>query len=100
MAFMEPGVAVREYPEYNLGMIRVFCSTLFVVISGSRSGPREGMMNILREEVIASFKDAARNLTGAQRRAFEAQVTLDYLDGSVWKVERMFGWLTTPWRSG
>jgi len=49
-------------------------------------------MNVLTEEVIASFKDAARKLTGAKRRAFEAQVTLDYLGGSVWKAERVFGW--------
>src|SRR3954451_6283624 len=50
------------------------------------------MMNVLTEEVIASFKDAARKLTGAKRRAFQAQVTLDYLDGSVWKAQRVFGW--------
>ena len=30
-------------------------------------------------------------LTGPQRRAFQAQATLDYLDGSVWKAERVFG---------
>jgi hypothetical protein len=50
------------------------------------------MMNVLTEEVIASFKDAARKLTGAKRRAFQAQVTLDYLGGNVWKAERVFGW--------
>ena len=49
-------------------------------------------MNVLTEEVIASFKDAARKLTGAKRRAFQAQVTLDYLERSVWKAERVFGW--------
>ena len=49
-------------------------------------------MNVLTEEVIASFKDAARKLTGPKRRAFQAQVTLDYLDGNVWKAERVFGW--------
>ena len=37
-------------------------------------------MNVLTEEVIASFKEAARKLTGARRRAFQAQVTLDYMD--------------------
>jgi hypothetical protein len=50
------------------------------------------MMNVLTAAVIASFKDAARKLTGAKRRAFQAQVTLDYLEGSVWKAERVFGW--------
>ena len=49
-------------------------------------------MNVLTAAVIASFKDAARKLTGAKRRAFQAQVTLDYLEGSVWKAERVFGW--------
>ena len=54
-------------------------------------------MNVLTEEVIASFKDAAQKLTGAKRRAFEAQVTLDYLGGSVWKAERVFR-LVSPYR--
>jgi Rhodopirellula transposase DDE domain len=49
-------------------------------------------MTVLTKEVIASFKDAARKLTGPKRRAFQAQVTLDYLDGSAWKAERVFGW--------
>jgi Rhodopirellula transposase DDE domain len=50
------------------------------------------MMKVLTQEVIASFKDAARKLTGPKRRAFEAQVTLDYLDGNIWKAETVFGW--------
>jgi len=49
-------------------------------------------MEILTDEVIASFQDAARKLTGPKRRAFEAQVTLDYLDGNIWKAEKVFGW--------
>ena len=49
-------------------------------------------MEVLTKEVIASFKDAARKLTGPKRRAFEAQVTLDYLDGNIWKAETVFGW--------
>src|SRR3954451_19480413 len=53
---------------------------------------RGGMMEILTKEVIASFKDAARKLTGDKRRAFQAQVTLDYLGGNAWKAERVFGW--------
>jgi hypothetical protein len=50
------------------------------------------MMEVLTDEVIASFQDAARKLTGPKRRAFEAQVTLDYLDGNIWKAEKVFGW--------
>ena len=30
------------------------------------------MMKVLTDEVIASFKDAARKLTGPKRRAFQA----------------------------
>ena len=50
------------------------------------------MMEVLTDEVIASFQDAARKLTGPKRRAFEAQVTRDYLDGNIWKAEKVFGW--------
>jgi hypothetical protein len=37
-------------------------------------------------------KDGARKLTGAKRRAFQAQVTLDHLDGNVRQAESVFGW--------
>src|SRR4051812_16903849 len=50
------------------------------------------MMEDLTKEVIASFKDAARKLTGPKRRAFEARVALDYFDGNIWKAEAVFGW--------
>ena len=49
-------------------------------------------MNTLTEQQIATIKDAAGKLTGAKRRAFQAQVTLDYLDGSARRAERLFGW--------
>jgi len=49
-------------------------------------------MNVLTEPQIATIKDAARKLTGAKRRAFQAQVTGDYLDGSARRAERVFGW--------
>ena len=39
-------------------------------------------MNELADQHIATLKDAASKLTGAKRRAFQAQVALDYLDGS------------------
>ena len=48
-------------------------------------------MKVLTDEVIASFKDAARTLTGPKRRAFQAQVTLDYL------IERCWGILENHW---
>src|SRR5947209_14081128 len=83
---------LRQFPEITLVGIRVFCSDCFPVTSDRRAIAREGMMEVLTEKVIASFKDAARKLTGPKRRAFEAQVTLDYLDGNIWKAEKVFGW--------
>ena len=41
---------------------------------------------------MATIKDAAKKLTGAKRRAFQAQVVLDYLDGSARRAETVFGW--------
>lgn len=46
----------------------------------------------LTDSVKATFKDAARKLTGAQKRAFTAQVALDYFEGSARKTERALGW--------
>ncbi len=59
---------LRDIRENSLGMSRVFCSTPFLVVSDSRAGRREAKMVVLTEEVIASFKDAARKLTGPKRR--------------------------------
>jgi hypothetical protein len=50
------------------------------------------MMNELQAPHIATIKAAARKLTGAKRRAFQAQVVLDYLDGSARRAEALFGW--------
>lgn len=46
----------------------------------------------LSEKHITTIKDAARRLTGGDRRAFQAQVALDYLNGSVRQAETIFGW--------
>lgn len=45
----------------------------------------------LTEQVVATIKDAASKLTGPKRRAFQAQVALDYLEGSARRAERVFG---------
>ncbi|MEL6263637.1 MAG: hypothetical protein AAFR12_21545, partial [Cyanobacteria bacterium J06626_6] len=47
---------------------------------------------MLSEQVKTTFKDAARKLTGAKKRAFTAQVALDYFDGSARRTERALGW--------
>lgn len=49
-------------------------------------------MSELTEQQIATIKDAAEKLTGAKKRAFEAQVTLDYLGESARRSETVFGW--------
>ncbi|MEM9766693.1 MAG: hypothetical protein AAF892_02270 [Cyanobacteria bacterium P01_D01_bin.71] len=46
----------------------------------------------LSDSVKATFKDAARKLTGAKKRAFTAPVALDYFEGSARKTERALGW--------
>ncbi|MEL6940031.1 MAG: hypothetical protein AAFO84_12640 [Cyanobacteria bacterium J06598_1] len=47
---------------------------------------------MLTDQVKATFKDAARKLTGGKKRAFTAQVALDYFEGSARKTERALGW--------
>ncbi len=49
-------------------------------------------MSELTDQQMATIKDAAKKLTGAKRRAFQAQVVLDYLDGSARRAETVFGW--------
>jgi Rhodopirellula transposase DDE domain len=46
----------------------------------------------LSEQHIATFKDAAKKLTSTKRRAFQAQVAIDYLDSSPRLAEKIFGW--------
>jgi hypothetical protein len=49
-------------------------------------------MNRLPDQQVATLKDAAGKLTGAKRRAFQAQVTLDYLEGNARRAESVLGW--------
>jgi len=49
-------------------------------------------MHRLPDQQVATLKDAAGKLTGAKRRAFQAQVTLDYLEGNARRAETVFGW--------
>ncbi len=47
-------------------------------------------MNELTEATVVTMKDAAKKMTGANRRAFEAQVVLDYLGGDARLAETVF----------
>ncbi len=49
-------------------------------------------MEQLTPKMIATIRKAAHELTGAKRRAFEAQIALDYLGGDPRLTETVFGW--------
>jgi len=44
------------------------------------------------EKIKNTLQDAAKKLTGVAKRAFVAQVTIDYFAGSSRKAERQMGW--------
>ena len=49
-------------------------------------------MPTLSEQHLATIKDAAKRLTGSARRAFQAQVCIDYFNSSPRKTESVLGW--------
>jgi hypothetical protein len=58
------------------------------------------MISKLEEAFIHTIRSAARKLTGAARRAFQAEVTRDYCKGSPRIAERTFGWSRTTVQKG
>src|SRR5262245_55034756 len=46
----------------------------------------------LTEAMISTLREAAHLLQSHKRRQFQAQVALDYFDGSPRRVERVLGW--------
>ena len=57
-------------------------------------------MNTLTAQSLSTIKVAAKKLSGSKRRAFQAQVTKDYLGGSGRRAERVFGWSRTTVEKG
>jgi len=49
-------------------------------------------MIFLSQQHIATIKDASNKLTDSKRRAFQAQVTIDYLNARPRSAESLFGW--------
>ncbi len=49
-------------------------------------------MKALDKKFIQLCKETSSRLTGSDRRAFQARVTTDYLDGSARRAESLFGW--------
>jgi hypothetical protein len=58
------------------------------------------MVNQLTVQSLSTIKLAAKKLSGSKRRAFQAQVTKDYLGGSGRRAERVFGWSRTTVEKG
>jgi hypothetical protein len=50
------------------------------------------MVTELTEKIKSSMKDAAKKLTGFKKRAFMAQVTIDYFNSSPRRAETELGW--------
>ena len=49
-------------------------------------------MTTLSKQNIATLKNAAKHLTGAKRRRFEAEVTIDYFESKAYLAEQALGW--------
>ena len=49
-------------------------------------------VSILNESHIADLRLAARKLSGAKRRAFQAEMTIKYFNGSARLAESRTGW--------
>ena len=49
-------------------------------------------MPMLSKQHITTIRDASEKLAGSKRRAFQAQVTIDYLKSKPRLAERTFGW--------
>ena len=49
-------------------------------------------MPMLSKQHIATIRDTSEKLAGSKRRAFQAQVTIDYLKSKPRLAERTFGW--------
>ena len=54
--------------------------------------PLSTMVTELTEKIKSSLKDAAKKLTGFKKRAFMAQVAIDYFNSSPRRAETELGW--------
>jgi hypothetical protein len=56
-----------------------------------QSSPRRFSQQVSSQQ-IADLRLAAAQMTGAKRRAFQAEMTVQYCAGNTRQAERMFGW--------
>jgi hypothetical protein len=54
--------------------------------------PLSTMVTELTEKIKSGLKDAAKKLTGFKKRAFMAQVTIDYFNSSPRRAQTELGW--------
>ncbi|CAK0767866.1 transposase [Gammaproteobacteria bacterium] len=54
--------------------------------------PIQPIQSILTTEQINDLRSDAKNMYGAERRSFQADITLKYCHGSARKAEKIFGW--------
>jgi len=47
---------------------------------------------LLTNEQIDNLRSTAKNMYGAHRRSFQAEMTVEYCHGSARKAEKIFGW--------
>jgi transposase len=57
-----------------------------------QKGKHDMKVRELSEEVKEILKNAAHKMTGATRRAYLAEVTVELCDGNARQAERIFGW--------
>ena len=49
-------------------------------------------MKILSEQYIITIQKTAEQLTASNKRAFQVQITIDYLESQPHLAEKIFGW--------
>ena len=49
-------------------------------------------MKILDEKLIQIYKETSTTLAGSDRRAFQAKIANEYLEGKPTRAESVFGW--------
>ena len=73
-------------------MIRVLCFTPLRCDFGSENWSWGGDDEGSHGRVDCVVQGCRPEVDRTQAQGVQAQVTLDYLDGSIWKAERVFGW--------
>src|SRR2546425_9195907 len=74
------------------GELRLYARGPIMCMPHATLQSRPSLRLSLRPSQIADLRLAASKMTGPQRRAFEAEMTLKYCGGSPLMAEAVFGW--------